>query len=300
MIDHEKKIPGRKELLTAGILAAAVLIAAGTASLRGGAGAESAGKRGAAFGGPETAEARTASLEGTENVKNAAAYSRICKDGAYAAKVLMPAGDKTFTQKELILINPWHLLPENYEADLENVEYGQRMDACAAEHLRDMLADCREAGYAPLVCSSYRDRYKQETLFQNDVRRFMYRGYSEEDAIEETAKNVAVPGSSEHEAGLAADIVYVGRQSLDENQELNDTQQWLMEHCWEYGFILRYPKDKQEITGITYEPWHYRYVGTEAAEYIMTNGLCLEEYLGVVDADSGYEWPGEYEEEESG
>ena len=115
MIDHEKKIPGRKELLTAGILAAAVLIAAGTASLRGGAGAESAGKRGAAIGGPETAEARTASLEGTENVKNAAAYSRICKDGAYAAKVLMPAGDKTFTQKELILINPWHLLPENYE-----------------------------------------------------------------------------------------------------------------------------------------------------------------------------------------
>ncbi|MBQ9050405.1 MAG: M15 family metallopeptidase [Lachnospiraceae bacterium] len=198
----------------------------------------------------------------------------------------------------MILINPWHLLPEDYEADLEYVEYGHRMDACAAEHLSDMLSDCRDEGCSPLICSSYRERSKQERLFNSDVRKFMYSGMSEEEAIEETARNVAVPGSSEHEAGLAADIVYSGRQILDESQEDNDTQQWLMEHCWEYGFILRYPKDKQEITGITYEPWHYRYVGTEAAEYIMTNGLCLEEYLGVVDAESEYEWPGEYEEEE--
>lgn len=289
MIDYEKRTPGRKEFLTAVALTAAVLIIAGTISLRGGAGAETAANRTEASGGTEIEDSRISSLEAEINAENTAAYSRIRRDGAYASRVLMPAGDKTFTQKELILINPWHLLPENYEADLENVEYGHRMDACAAEHLRDMLADCREAGCSPLVCSSYRDRYKQETLFQSDVRRFMYRGYSEEEAIEETARNVAIPGSSEHEAGLAADIVYVGRQSLDENQELNDTQQWLMEHCWEYGFILRYPKDKQDITGITYEPWHYRYVGMEAAEEITSRGICLEEYLGVIDAEEQQE-----------
>ena len=148
-----------------------------------------------------------------------------------------------------------------------------------------MLDDCRDDGNSPLICSSFRERSKQEKLFQNDVRKFMYSGMSEEEAIKETAKNVAIPGSSEHEAGLAADIVYSGRQMLDERQEDNDTQQWLMEHCWEYGFILRYPRDKQEITGITYEPWHYRYVGVEAAEKIMSEGLCLEEYLGVIDSE---------------
>ena len=238
----------------------------------------------------------------TEPAKNdgsrSAAYAKVQEDGETATGTVLSFTDSKYWGKEMILINPWHLLPEDYEADLEYVEYGHRMDACAAEHLSDMLSDCRDEGCSPLICSSYRERSKQERLFNSDVRKFMYSGMSEEEAIEETARNVAVPGSSEHEAGLAADIVYSGRQILDESQEDNDTQQWLMEHCWEYGFILRYPKDKQEITGITYEPWHYRYVGTEAAEYIMTNGLCLEEYLGVVDAESEYEWPGEYEEEE--
>ena len=227
-----------------------------------------------------------------------AAYAKVQEDGVNATETVLSFTDSKYWGKEMILVNPWHLLPEDYEADLEYVEYGHRMDACAAEHLSEMLSDCRDEGYSPLICSSYREKSKQERLFNNDVRRFMNSGMSEEEAIEETARNVAVPGSSEHEAGLAADIVYSGRQILDENQEDNETQQWLMEHCWEYGFILRYPEDKQEITGITYEPWHYRYVGREAAEYIMTNGLCLEEYLGVVDADSEYEWPGVHEEEE--
>ena len=215
--------------------------------------------------------------------------ARAVEDGRAAGEMIRSIDTGKYTDKELILVNPWHLLPEDYEAELENVEYGHRMDECAAEDLRDMLADCRAAGYSPLVCSSYRERTKQETLFENDVRRFMYRGYSEEEAREETAKNVAVPGSSEHEAGLAADIVYARYQSLDESQENNATQQWLMEHCQDYGFILRYPRDKQDITGITYEPWHYRYVGYEAAEEIMSRGICLEEYLGVIDDDESFE-----------
>ncbi len=270
MIDHEKKKNGAGALLAAGILAAAIAGALIPAGMTGGA--------------PSAAE--NTEQAAAENERDSTLGERIKKDGEYISDVLEPAGREGYTSKELLLINPWHLLPEDYEAELEDVEYGHRMDACAAEHLRDMLADCREAGYSPLICSSYRDRSKQEVLFQSDVRKFMYRGYSEEEAVRETAQNVAVPGSSEHEAGLAADIVYVGHQVLDESQEQNDTQQWLMEHCMEYGFILRYPRDKQDITGITYEPWHYRYVGEDAAREIMSRGICLEEYLGVIDKDS--------------
>ena len=311
MIDLRKKKIGYKEFVAAEALLAAAAILIGAYSQReltgrytdsgqvGGLRVEAAEvgatKETASENSAEiAAEVEPADSDGSSS----AAYAKVQEDGVTATETVLSFTDSKYWGKEMILVNPWHLLPEDYEADLEHVEYGHRMDACAAGHLSEMLSDCRDEGYSPLICSSYRERSKQERLFNNDVRSFMYSGMSEEEAIEETARNVAVPGSSEHEAGLAADIVYSGRQILDENQEDNETQQWLMEHCWEYGFILRYPKDKQEITGITYEPWHYRYVGTEAAEYIMTNGLCLEEYLGVVDADSEYEWPGVHEEEE--
>ena len=88
-------------------------------------------------------------------------------------------------------------------------------------------------------------------------------------------------GTSEHQTGLAADIVAAGNQVLEEEQENTPEQQWLMEHCWEYGFILRYPKDKTDLTGVGYEPWHYRYVGVEAAQEMKESGQCLEEYWAV-------------------
>lgn len=324
MVDHEKKKNSAGPILAAAILTAAIagaMIPAGTTG-----GAPSAAENTELSAGAQTAEAASsettaeaASSEETAVAAETAASeaaaetaasgnasdeegsdstlgNRIKDDGKYVSELVEPAGREEYKSKELLLINPWHLLPEDYEADLEVVEYGHKVDACAAEHLKDMLSDCRDAGYSPLICSSYRDRSKQEILFDNDVRKFMYRGYSEEEAIKETAKSVAVPGSSEHEAGLAVDIVYLRYQVLDESQELNDTQQWLMEHCMEYGFILRYPRDKQDITGITYEPWHYRYVGEKAAGEIMSRGICLEEYLGVIDTvPSGT--PGQFGEE---
>lgn len=280
MIDHEKRKNGAGTFWAAAILTAAIAGVMITADLTGGAPPEAESTK------QEAGAAQTDQTASNEEGHDSAPGDRLKRDGKYVSEILDPAGKEEYKSKELILINPWHLLPEDYEADLEDVEYGHRMDSCAAEHLREMLSDCREAGYSPLICSSYRDRGKQEILFENDVRKFMYRGYTEEEAIKETAKNVAVPGSSEHEAGLAADIVYLRDQVLDESQEQNDTQQWLIEHCMEYGFILRYPRDKQNITGITYEPWHYRYVGKKAAAEIMSRGICLEEYLGVIDAVS--------------
>lgn len=87
------------------------------------------------------------------------------------------------------------------------------------------------------------------------------------------------PGTSEHQLGLAVDIVDADYQLLNHAQEDTAVHQWLLEHCWDYGFILRYPADKGDVTGIIYEPWHYRYVGREHAQAIRAAGLCLEEYL---------------------
>ncbi len=102
---------------------------------------------------------------------------------------------------------------------------------------------------------------------------------TESRAKEEAFHTVAKPGTSEHHLGLAVDIVDGNHQLLDETQEHTAVQQWLMDNSWKYGFILRYPTGKSEITGIIYEPWHYRYVGVKAAGEIHRNGLCLEEYL---------------------
>ena len=142
-----------------------------------------------------------------------------------------------------------------------------------------MMDACRADGLSPVICSAYRTREKQERLYQAEVERWQDRGYSQDNAKAEAGKAVAIPGTSEHQLGLAVDIVDINNQHLDETQESTEVQKWLMEHSWEYGFILRYPNEKSEITGIIYEPWHYRYVGREDAEQIHTLGVCLEEYL---------------------
>ena len=132
---------------------------------------------------------------------------------------------------------------------------------------------CWQPVRPPGCSSAFRPQGTQEKLFQNKVNEFRALGYAEDDAIEAAGKIVAVPGTSEHQLGLAADIVDASHQVLDKSQESTAVQKWLMEHCWEYGFILRYPTD------IIYEPWHYRYVGKEDAKAITDSGLCLEEYL---------------------
>lgn len=179
----------------------------------------------------------------------------------------------------LVLVNPWHTLPETYSIRTVELIDGQSIDERCYPELQEMMDDCRAAGLSPYICSSYRTWEKQSRLFEDNVVSLMAQGYSEEDARSETAKNVAIPGTSEHQLGLAVDIVDKNYQVLDEAQEGTAVQQWLMENSYKYGWILRYPADKSDITGIVYEPWHYRYVGKEAAEEIYREGICLEEYL---------------------
>ena len=178
-----------------------------------------------------------------------------------------------------IIANPWNMIPSDYTVNLVSVEGGHKVDAVCKDALEAMLADCRKAGYEPAICSSYRDHDLQIELYNNKVNYFLNWGYEPEDARKEAGKVVAVPGTSEHELGLALDLVDDNNWSLNESQEDMPAQKWLMEHCWEYGFILRYPTGKTEHTGIIYEPWHYRYVGVELAMELKGTDMCLEEYF---------------------
>ena len=180
----------------------------------------------------------------------------------------------------LLLVNPWNAVPEDYAVSLVSIGDGESVDQRCYGDLMQMLDDCAVYGNAqPYVCSSYRTNDTQTRLYENKVDRLIAQGYSPSDARIEAAKAVAIPGTSEHQLGLAVDIVDLRYQVLDAGQEDTATQQWLMQNSWKYGFILRYPNDKTAVTGIIYEPWHYRYVGRENAKAIYESGLCLEEYL---------------------
>jgi len=179
----------------------------------------------------------------------------------------------------LILVNPWNPLPEDYSPELADVGNRNQVDIRCAQALLQMLDDCRAAGYEPYICSAYRSHERQQYLFQNKVQRVVQEGHTWQEAPAIAATEVAFPGTSEHELGLAVDLIDYVYTKLDEKQEQTGTQIWLMENCWRYGFILRYPNGTTEITGIIYEPWHYRYVGPEYAAEITRMGLTLEEYL---------------------
>ena len=180
----------------------------------------------------------------------------------------------------LVLVSSSHPLPQGTaEPSLTALSNGLEVDSRIYASLIDMLNGAQDAGLSPVVCSAYRSRASQETLFANKVQEYLDEGLSQSEAQAQAGTWVAVPGTSEHETGLALDIVDIDYQLLDEDQADTPTQQWLLQHAWEYGFILRYPEDKTDLTGIDYEPWHYRYVGKEAAKIIQEEGLCLEEFV---------------------
>ena len=180
----------------------------------------------------------------------------------------------------LILVNFENPLPDSFTVPgLTQLRSGQAVDSRIYPALQQMMDDARAAGLQPVICSSYRSRDTQTQLYETEIQNWLDRGYGQEDAEAQAAMWVARPDTSEHQTGLAVDIVDLSYQLLNEGQENTPVQQWLMAHCAEYGFILRYPTDKSALTGVGYEPWHYRYVGAEAAQEIMEGGLCLEGYL---------------------
>ncbi len=182
----------------------------------------------------------------------------------------------------LAVVSPSKLLPEGYEPERVQIKShyaseGTSFDARAIDMLNQMCDAALEDGIWLWVASAWRSEARQANSFKNELNRVLAENpdMSAEDAEALAATEVAKPRTSEHHLGLAVDF-----NILDES--FTETKQcaWLQEHAHEYGFIMRYPKEKEAITGVVYEPWHYRYVGVEHAAAIKNAGLCLEEYLG--------------------
>ncbi len=189
------------------------------------------------------------------------------------------------TAWNLLLVNPWNYLPKDFSVKLKTLGSGHKVDERIAWDLQRMMGDAQKAGLKPMIISSYRTMEKQTSLYNNQVARYVNQGYGKEEAKRLAAQWVAIPGTSEHQAGLAVDIVSRNYQQLNKKQEETAEQKWLIQNSYKYGFILRYPNGRTDITGIGYEPWHYRYVGMEAAKYIFENDITLEEYLQLASVD---------------
>ena len=185
---------------------------------------------------------------------------------------------------DLLLVNKTHPLDSAWKPNLIRIrEYGVEVDSSIADHLREMLAAGEKKGLSFWIASAYRSTQRQRELLDEDIEALIHKGYSYSEAYEEVVRETMPVGCSEHATGLAVDIVAKDYQILDEKQGRTDEILWLQQNCSRYGFILRYPEGKEDITKVSYESWHFRYVGVEAAEEMMSQGLTLEEYMESVE-----------------
>lgn len=178
----------------------------------------------------------------------------------------------------LVLINKQHPIPEEYDFTLGTFTTGMRCDERIIEDLLLMMQAAKDDGVNLEVCSPYRGDNRQEYLFNRKIKKYMGQGMSYMEAYKLASQTVTVPGASEHQVGLALDIWSDTYKTLDKGFEDTEAGRWLAEHSCEYGFILRYPEGKEYITSIEYEPWHFRYVGREAAMTMKQENICLEEF----------------------
>jgi len=174
----------------------------------------------------------------------------------------------------LILVNSENSVPYGYKPELLKLSNGVQIDSRIYPDLQRMFDDARNAGIYPIVGEGYRTHEEQKKMMSDKIDSFINEGYSRREAKKLAREWVAEAGKSEHELGLALDINADQSHSTDE-----EVYDWLAENACKYGFILRYPSGSEDITGIDYEPWHYRYVGTETALEIHERNITLEEYL---------------------
>ena len=182
----------------------------------------------------------------------------------------------------LRLVRSDMLLDSGFVPPLEEIERGESIDARAAAALKILIAEARADGYSVYVCSGYRSYETQLIIYDKHIEEYQQQGMTLEEAHAATLLAVNYPGGSEHQLGLAVDLLEYEKQDMQPYIGGSGLMLWLEEHCAEYGFIVRYPEGKTDITGVEYEPWHLRYVG-DCAAYIMENDLCLEEFLALLD-----------------
>lgn len=189
--------------------------------------------------------------------------------------------DVSIHEWSLKLVNNYNVLSKSFAPDVSEIVDGQYFDTRAVDALYAFLDGARQNGFTTYISTAYRPYTTQAIIFNGKASQIAWPDGDLAEAEMKAREIVAYPGTSEHQLGLAADIVDSRDTTLiAEDLEDDPLLIWLAEHCHEYGFILRYPKDKEEITG-WYEPWHFRYVGVEAATFIMENDLCLEEFIDL-------------------
>ena len=224
--------------------------------------------------------AKTTAASTTQKAVPAGAKGKQVLDYEYAYAGYQPYYADMSVPWNLILVNRDYILPDDFEVQLASIrsydDNPQKMDYRAAPHYNEMFDAAAEEGIYLYAISGYRSVTRQRNNFERKIQYYRDQGYSKVEATQMAARIILPPGTSEHNAGLAVDIL-----SLEQSFENTKAFRWLNAHAHEYGFILRYPKDKEDVTKIIYEPWHYRYVGVETAKAVKASGLCYEEYLGM-------------------
>lgn len=206
-----------------------------------------------------------------------------------AADATAPPAPSSLGQILGVSADDWNLalvrsdmpLPADFVPELEEIEHTESFDARAAAALRVMIAEARADGYEVYVCSGYRSYETQYAIYQRHITQYLEQGMTQDEAEAATLLSVNAPGGSEHQLGLAVDLLEYYGQTMEPWIGGSGLMLWLEQHCAEYGFIIRYPEGKTDVAGVEYEPWHLRYVG-DCAPYIMENGLCLEEFLALL------------------
>ncbi len=200
--------------------------------------------------------------------------SGLDNDGAESDKIEIDTDDW-----HLMLVNKQNPVPEDFEPNLANINGSMKADARIIADIKRMMDAASSDGVDLMIVSGYRSYDRQTTLFNNKLNKLMKQGMSYLEAYKVGSMSVTVPGTSEHHLGLALDILTGSYTSMDDGFGETKAGKWLAENAPDYGFILRYPRGKEEITGIIYEPWHFRYVGEKYSKDITEKGVCLEEYL---------------------
>lgn len=203
------------------------------------------------------------------------AYKSTCIESYQKEKKVRHPGEL------LILVNDRNKIPDTWNTNLVQLPNGKQIDQRVYPYLMRMTEDAKKDGCRIAIASAYRSNKKQVSLYNTKCAFYQSQGYDNKTSQKKASQWVSQPGTSEHQLGVSVDLVSYDYQLLDKKQEETKEQKWLMNHCAQYGFILRYPVSKRGYTHVNYEPWHYRYVGKHDAVEIMNKGICLEEYLNI-------------------
>lgn len=180
----------------------------------------------------------------------------------------------------MVLASPTHPLTEGFDPETVLIDdAGYYLDSRAAQDFLDMQQAATDAGLQIKVISAFRSAGRQQALYEAEVQELLGTGLTQQQAEEQAQRIEQKQYESDHNTGLSVDLVPTYKQNKDVNILLKTPEyQWLQQHAAEYGFILRYPEDKQDVTGVEFKPWHWRYVGKEVAQFLKENNMTLEEY----------------------